>query len=39
MSDSLVSVMMTCYNQEQWVEQSIESVLAQSYQNWELIGS
>lgn len=37
MSDPLVSVVMTCYNHEPWVEESIESMLSQTYRNWELI--
>lgn len=33
----LVSVMMPAYNAEQYISQAIESVLAQSYPQWELI--
>jgi len=33
----LVSVLMTSYNREQYIAQAIESVLASSYQNFELI--
>ena len=33
----LVSVIMNCYNGETYLQQSIESVLAQTYKNWELI--
>ena len=34
---ALVTVMMPAYNAEPYIAQSIESVLAQSYSNWELI--
>ena len=33
----LVSVIMPCYNAERFIAQSIESVMAQTYQNWELL--
>lgn len=33
----LVSVLMTAYNREKYIAEAIESVLASSYQNWELI--
>ncbi len=36
-SYGLVSVIMPTYNSEQYISQSIESVLSQSYQNFELI--
>ena len=36
MSD-LVSIIMPSYNTEKFIKQTIESVLAQSYTNWELI--
>jgi len=32
-----VSVLMAAYNAERYVDQAIESLLAQTYQNWELI--
>ncbi|HEY4875342.1 MAG TPA: glycosyltransferase family 2 protein, partial [Puia sp.] len=33
----LVSVLMTAYNREKYIAQAIESVLASSYKNFELI--
>lgn len=33
----LVSIACRCYNAEQTIAKSIESVLAQTYQNWELV--
>ena len=33
----LVSVLMNCYNGEKFLNQAIDSVISQSYQNWELI--
>lgn len=32
-----VSILMAVYNAEKWVQKSIDSVLAQSYSDWELI--
>ena len=37
MSAPLVSVIMNCYNGEEYLRQAIESVLAQTYANWEMI--
>ncbi|EGR3199044.1 glycosyltransferase family 2 protein, partial [Vibrio parahaemolyticus] len=37
MCAKLVSVIMPCYNGEQYIRESIESVLQQTYKNWELI--
>jgi glycosyltransferase involved in cell wall biosynthesis len=33
----LVSVIMNCYNGEKYLAQAIDSVLAQTYNNWEII--
>lgn len=33
----LVSILMAAYNSEKYISEAIESVLAQTYQNWELI--
>jgi len=33
----LVSILMNCYNGEEYLRQAIESILAQSYINWEVI--
>lgn len=35
----LVSIILTSYNYDKYIGQTIESVLSQSYQNWELIVS
>ncbi|WP_434037647.1 glycosyltransferase family 2 protein [Formosa sp. 4Alg 33] len=37
MKEPLVSVLMTVYNREKYIAEAIESVLASTYQNWELI--
>lgn len=36
-SDPLVSVVMPAFNSERYIAQAIESVLAQTYRNWELL--
>jgi len=33
----LVSILMNCYNGEKYLREALESVVAQTYQNWELI--
>ena len=33
----LVSVIMNCYNGETFLKEAIDSVLAQTYQNWEIV--
>lgn len=35
--EPLISVIMNCYNGEKYLQEAIESVLAQTYQNWEII--
>lgn len=37
MSDPVVSVILTSYNHGQWLRESIESVLGQTYRHWEMI--
>jgi len=37
MKDGVVSIMMPAYNAERYIAQAIESVLAQSYTQWELV--
>lgn len=37
MSDGLVSIIMPVYNAQRWLQQAIDSVVAQSCRNWELV--
>lgn len=37
MQQELVSIIMPSYNAARYIAESIESILAQSYQNWELV--
>lgn len=37
MSEDLVSIIMPCYNGERFITDTIDSVLRQSYKNWELL--
>ena len=35
--NSLVSIIMNCHNGSKYLNESIESILQQTYNNWELI--
>ena len=35
--EKLISIIMNCYNGEKYLEESIQSILNQTYDNWELI--
>jgi glycosyltransferase involved in cell wall biosynthesis len=35
--NALVSIIMNCYNGEKYLSESIDSIYAQTYQNWEII--
>ena len=35
--EPLVSILMNCFNGEKFLREAVDSVLAQTYQNWEVI--
>ena len=35
--EPLISIIMNCYNGEKYLNEAIESILSQTYSNWELI--
>jgi glycosyltransferase involved in cell wall biosynthesis len=35
--DNLVSIITPCYNSEKYIEDCVNSVIAQSYNKWEMI--
>jgi glycosyltransferase involved in cell wall biosynthesis len=37
MNTPLVSVLMNCYNGERYLKEAIDSVMAQTYENWEIV--
>lgn len=37
MQNALVSVLMPCYNEEKYLALAVESIVQQTYQEWELI--
>lgn len=37
MSGDLISIFMLSHNNSQYVEESVRSVMAQTYSNWELL--
>ena len=37
MKNPLVTIIMNCYNGEKYLDESLKSIINQSYKNWELI--
>ena len=37
MSDPVINIVMNCYNGEYYLKKSLESILSQTFKNWELI--
>ena len=37
MENPLISILMNCYNGEKFLFDSINSVISQTYENWELV--
>ncbi|MBQ7258131.1 MAG: glycosyltransferase family 2 protein [Abditibacteriota bacterium] len=37
MKDNLVSIIVPVYNSEKWIDRCVDSILAQTYTNWQLI--
>ena len=37
MSKPLVSIIMNCYNGERYLNEALQSIINQTYKNWELI--
>ena len=35
--DNFFSIIVCCYNSEKYIEDTIESIIAQSYKKWEII--
>ena len=36
-NEPLVSILMNCYNGEKYLHEAIDSVIAQTYKNWEIV--